>query len=55
MEWVSDISNNESVTLVLLVIVLIGAFSAVVKKSYSNYLLRMKKIQALFANKQDKL
>ena len=55
MEWVSDISSNESVTLVLLVIVMFVGFSVAVKKSYSNYLLRMGKIQASFTNKQDKL
>jgi|MDSY01.1.fsa_nt_gb hypothetical protein len=54
MEWFNIIFKDDQAVLVLSIATLIIIFSLAAKKSYSNHRLKMKKIQALFANKQNK-
>jgi hypothetical protein len=54
MEWLSTIFSKESVILIISIVILIVIFSFAAKKAYSTHLLKMKKIQTLFDNKQDK-
>jgi hypothetical protein len=54
MERLNDLLSQESITLVISITTLVIIFSLAAKKSYSNHLSKMKKIQALFANKQNK-
>ncbi len=54
MERLNEALSQESITLIILITTLIVIFSLVAKKSYSNHLSKMKKIQTLFAHKQSK-
>jgi hypothetical protein len=54
MERLNDALSQESITLIILISTLVIICSFAAKKSYSNHLSKMKKIQALFANKQNK-
>jgi hypothetical protein len=54
MERLNDLLSQESITLVISITTLVIIFSLAAKKSYSNHLSKMKKIQSLIANKQNK-
>jgi hypothetical protein len=54
MERLNNALSQESITLIILISTLVIICSFAAKKSYSNHLSKMKKIQALFANKQNK-